>query len=229
MRPNDAYGREPAGPWTRGAASSENSAPDRRRPADQSTTTLLHQADAGDQAAWNALVERYNKLLWSVARGHRLGTADAADVVQTTWLRLVEHLGQIHDPERLASWLVTTARRECLRMLRRGRNEVVGAVDDIMPGIADDAEPLDAHLLTDERDATLWACFRQLSDRCRLLLRILMGTPPPAYADVAAALGVPIGSIGPTRGRCLERLRGLAAQAGLGPVELGTRPAGRWA
>lgn len=195
-----------------------------------STTALLRRADAGDQSAWHALVERYNKLLWSVARGHRLGTADAADVVQTTWLRLVEHLGQIHDPERLAAWLVTTSRRECLRLLRRGRGEVVGAVDDIVPGLADDdAEPLDAHLLTDERDALLWTCFRQLSDRCRLLLRILMATPPPAYADVAAALGVPIGSIGPTRGRCLERLRGIAAQAGLGPVEIGNRPAERWA
>jgi RNA polymerase sigma factor (sigma-70 family) len=229
MRPNDAYRRDPSGPWTRSAASAENAAPDRRRTAEPSTTTLLRRADAGDQVAWNALVDRYTKLLWSVARGHRLGTADAGDVVQTTWLRLVEHLGQINDPERLASWLVTTARRECLRLLRRGRNEVVGAVDDLVPGMADDAEPLDAHLLTDERDAMLWTCFRQLSERCRLLLRILMNTPPPAYADVAAALGVPIGSIGPTRGRCLERLRSLAGQAGLGPIELGGRPAERWA
>ena len=205
------------------------SRPERHPPSTAGLTELVLSAADGDQEAWDALVDRFAGLVWAVARGHRLSPADAADVSQTTWLRLVEHLGQIHDPERLASWLVTTARRECLRMLRRGRNEVVGAVDDIMPGIADDAEPLDAHLLADERDATLWACFRQLSDRCRLLLRILMGTPPPAYADVAAALGVPIGSIGPTRGRCLERLRGLAAQAGLGPVELGTRPAGRWA
>lgn len=183
---------------------------------------LLRRADAGDQAAWDVLVLRYTNLLWSVGRAHRLSSADAADVVQTTWLRLVENLGRIEDPERLPGWLATTARRECLRILRRSGREHVASGDDAALDVIDEqADPLDAKLIADERDAELWACFERLSERCRVLLRILMATPPPAYADVAAALGMPIGSIGPTRGRCLERLRGLAEQGALGPDALG--------
>jgi len=189
---------------------------------------LLRRAAAGDQAAWNALVDRYTRLLWSVARAHRLGPPDAADVVQTTWLRLVEHLGQIQDPERLPGWLVTTARRECLRALRRSGREVMGAADDIALDMADDhAEPLDAHLLTEERDIALWECFRQLPDRCQLLLRVLMASAPQSYAEVSAALGMPVGSIGPTRGRCLERLRALVIADSSIDVNLEARE--RWA
>lgn len=189
---------------------------------DVPTADLLRRADAGEQAAWDALVVRYTNLLWSVGRAHRLGAADAADVVQTTWLRLVENLGRIEDPERLPGWLATTARRECLRTLRRAGREPLGTGDDAALDVIDDhAEPLDAKLIADERDAALWACFERLSERCRVLLRILVATPPPAYADVAAALGMPIGSIGPTRGRCLERLRSLADEVALGPDALG--------
>lgn len=189
---------------------------------DVPTADLLRRADAGEQAAWDALVMRYTNLLWSVGRAHRLSAADAADVVQTTWLRLVEHLGRIEDPERLPGWLATTARRECLRTLRRAGREPLGTGDDAALDVIDDhAEPLDAKLIADERDAALWACFERLSERCRVLLRILVATPPPAYADVAAALGMPIGSIGPTRGRCLERLRSLADEVALGPDALG--------
>lgn len=192
------------------------------RMRDVPTADLLRRADAGEQAAWDALVVRYTNLLWSVGRAHRLGAADAADVVQTTWLRLVENLGRIEDPERLPGWLATTARRECLRTLRRAGREPLGTGDDAALDVIDDhAEPLDAKLIADERDAALWACFERLSERCRVLLRILVATPPPAYADVAAALGMPIGSIGPTRGRCLERLRSLADEVALGPDALG--------
>lgn len=179
-------------------------------------TDLLARADAGDQAAWNSIVDRYTNLLWSVGRAHRLDAADAGDVVQTTWLRLVENLGRIQDPERLPGWLVTTARRECLRVLRRSGREVVSAGDDAALDIVDELAPaLDARLLTEERDATLWRCFERLTERCQRLLRVLMAAEPPAYADVAEALGVPIGSIGPTRMRCIERLRQLAKEAGL--------------
>ncbi len=179
----------------------------------QSLTALVRSADAGDQQAWNALVDRFTSLLWSVGRAHRLSASDAADVVQTTWLRLLENLGRIDDPERLPGWLATTARRECLHLLRRSGREHVGFDDDAALDLADEqAQPLDARLLADERDAALWAGFARLSPRCQTLLRILMASPPPAYADVASSLGMPVGSIGPTRGRCLERLRRLSGE-----------------
>ncbi len=180
-----------------------------------SVTALLRAAEDGDVAAWNALVERFTNLLWSVARGHRLGAADAADVVQTTWLRLVENLGRIQDPERLPGWLATTARHECLRTLRRSGRELPTESDDTTLDLTDTAAPVDSRLITEERDAQLWLCFEALQPRCQRLLRVLLADPAPSYAEVSAALDLPIGSIGPTRGRCLERLRALAQERGL--------------
>lgn len=189
-----------------------------RAPAAQrsdSVADVVARAREGDQAAWNALVERYTALVWSVARAHRLNSSDAADVVQTTWLRLVENLGSVKDPERLAGWLVTTSKRECLRLLRKSGREVVGYLDDTAEDVADElAETVDAALLEDERDVALWRCFSNLSERCQRLLRVLMAAEPPAYVEVSEALGMPIGSIGPTRMRCLERLRQITSQAG---------------
>jgi RNA polymerase sigma factor (sigma-70 family) len=181
---------------------------------------LLTRANDGDQQAWNAIVDRYTNLLWSVARGHRLGTADAADVVQTTWLRLVEHLQEIREPDRLTAWLITTARRESLRLVGIARREDVGGADDLAANMPDERDgPVDAGLLLDERDALLWHCFSQLNERCQQILRALMASPPPSYAEVSSALELPVGSIGPTRGRCLDRLRELAAPAGLAPTD----------
>jgi len=182
---------------------------------DVSVTVLYRRAEAGDQAAWNALVDRYTKLLWSVARAHRLGDADSADVVQTTWMRLVEYFGRIQDPEALPGWLTTTARRECLRTLRRAGRVQFTDDDDIIDLVDEQCPPVDARLLTEERDVTLWRCFERLPARCQVLLRVLMATPSPDYATVSAALGMPTGSIGPTRGRCLHQLRKLAVGAGL--------------
>ncbi len=179
------------------------------------TTTLLETAARGDQAAWDTLVDRYASLLWAVARGHRLSDADAADVVQTTWLKLVENLGKIKDPDRLPGWLATTARHECLRLLRRAGRERP-ADDRDWPDEPAGHAGVDAALLLDERNATLWRALATLSEQCRQLLRVLMATPPPSYADVAAALDMPVGSIGPTRQRCLARLRERAGAAGLG-------------
>jgi RNA polymerase sigma factor (sigma-70 family) len=177
--------------------------------------SLLAAAAKGDQAAWDALVAEYVSLLWSIARGFRLGPADSADVVQMTWLRLVENLDRIVEPERLASWLSTTARRECLQLIRRAdrTREVSGG--EPRSELVDLAPPVDDRLLRDERDAALWQVFTQLSERCQELLRILMATPPPGYAEVAAALDMPIGSIGPTRQRCLNQLRELVPTDGL--------------
>jgi RNA polymerase sigma factor (sigma-70 family) len=165
---------------------------------------LVRRARDGEADAWAALTDLYTDLLWSLARGLRLSHADAADAVQTTWLRLVEHLDDIHDPERIGAWLATTMRRECLGTLRR-RARAVGSTDleDIPAG----SDPVDAALLQDERDAALWRAFTVLEPRCQLLLRTLMSDPPPSYAEAATALDMPIGSIGPTRRRCLEQLR----------------------
>src|SRR5256886_2669946 len=177
--------------------------PRRTRPAEMATGTLVRLASAGDESAWNALVDRFTRLLWSVPRAYRLDPTHAADVVQVTWLRLVEHLDRIQDPERLPGWLVTTARRECLRVLGRGRGEYVGSGWDEADQLPDEtAEPLDTKLLADERDAALWRCLRPLSERCQRLLRNLIATPPPTYVDGAMAVGIPVGRIGPTRGRC---------------------------
>jgi RNA polymerase sigma factor (sigma-70 family) len=170
-------------------------------------TVLLSSAARGDQVAWNALIDRYSSLLWSIARSHRLPDADAADAVQTTWLKLVENLGRITDPERLAGWLATTARRECLQVIRRTTRDRRAPGFEHMDELAGPSPPVDQAVLLDERDKALWRALATLSERCQRLLRVLMATPPPAYTEVAAALDMPIGSIGPTRRRCLGNLR----------------------
>jgi RNA polymerase sigma factor (sigma-70 family) len=176
---------------------------------------LLRRAAAGEQAAWDALVDRYTNLLWAVARGHRLSTEAAADVVQTCWLRLLENLGRINQPERLGAWLATTARHESLRQLRRsGKEEPAEHATLERPDPTSD--DLAAGVLLEERDAELWRALDRVGERCRELLRVLMADPPPSYEAVSAALDMPIGSIGPTRQRCLGKLRGLLGQVSAG-------------
>ena len=182
-----------------------------RSPDMSEVAELVAAAAEGDQVAWDELVDRFNGLVWSVARAHRLSPIDAADVVQTTWLRLVENLGRLQDPERVGAWLATTARRECLRILRFSGRQVP---TEELPETPVNAA-LDAALLVEERDRALWVAFGGLSERCQSLLRLLVADPPPSYDEVSAALDMPIGSIGPTRQRCLERLRGLAEGEGV--------------
>jgi RNA polymerase sigma factor (sigma-70 family) len=165
---------------------------------------LIKRIRAGERDAWPVLTRRYTNRLWAVGRGMRLRDDDAADAIQTTWLRLVSHLDDLREPDRVGSWLVTTMRRECLNTLTRRRRTVTG--EDI-ESVADPDPPLDNHLLRDERDVALWRALRRLGPKCGTLLRLLVADPPPAYAVVAAALDMPIGSIGPTRQRCLAKLR----------------------
>jgi RNA polymerase sigma factor (sigma-70 family) len=169
---------------------------------------LKHAAD-GSQEAWDELVNRYVTLLWSIGRAHRLDTADAADAVQTTWLRLLEHLDRIEEPERLVGWLATTMRRECLRILRHTGRERPHPPGVALFNTADPSEPVDAAMIRADRDAQLWQAFDQMPERCRRLLRILMTSPPPPYEAIAALLEIPVGTIGPTRQRCLKNLRKL--------------------
>jgi RNA polymerase sigma factor (sigma-70 family) len=177
-------------------------------------TRLLHAAKAGDQRAWDALVDRYSGLVWSIARAHRLSAADAADVSQTTWLLLAEHLDRITNPEAVGGWLATTARRESLRVLRVSARALPSGAGEFVPDRADAGE-LDSALLTSERNRMLWRAFGAIPERCQRLLRVLMADPPPSYQDVAQALEMPVGSIGPTRGRCLETLRAELARVGI--------------
>lgn len=181
---------------------------------DSTVAALVAAAAAGEQAAWDALVDRFTGLVWAVVRSYRLQSSDASDVFQTTWLRAVERLAALREPERIGGWLATTARREALLTLRRGKRE--RPTDDTSLDAADDAAPAPGEPLeSEERAATLWRCFEQGSQRCQQLLRVLLADPPLPYIDVAAALGMPVGSIGPTRRRCLEQLRSYVLQAGV--------------
>jgi RNA polymerase sigma factor (sigma-70 family) len=176
---------------------------------------LVRAASKGDQRAWEGLIGRFGGLVWSVARAHGLSRADAADVSQTAWLRLVEHLHRLRDPERVGTWLASTTRHEALRTLRLARRQLpVGDDAELDAGLERFGPPVDAPeagALAAERSDLLWRAFAALPPRCQTLLRVLMADPPPSYQQVAVAMDMPIGSIGPTRGRCLNRLRQLAA------------------
>jgi RNA polymerase sigma factor (sigma-70 family) len=166
---------------------------------------IVDRASAGNQAAWNEIVDRFSGLVWSTTRAHRLSAAEAADAAQSTWLRLVENLDRIEDPERLGAWLATTARRECLRIIRMGKREMPS--DEEWMFESDSGETIEGRLLARERDEALWAGFREIEERCQALLRLVCAPEPPTYEEVAAALDIPIGAIGPTRARCLDKLR----------------------
>ena len=186
------------------------------------TGKLVRGAADGDEVAWRGLVARFSNLVWAVARAHRLGNADAADVYQTTWLRLAEHIGRIEQPDRVGAWLATAARRECLQSLRMSaKSSPTDDMDrlDITPAVGNPTEEAVLAAETEREDAAraaaMWRAFERLSGRCRELLRILMASPPPSYAEVAAALGLPVGSIGPTRARCLRALRDQLVAGGI--------------
>jgi len=173
---------------------------------------LVRRAASGDKTAWAPLVERYNSLVWSIARSFRMSGEDASDVVQTTWLRLVEHLDRIKDPDAVGSWLATTARNECLAHLRRRGRQGISL--EVVPEVADSGAAPGEGVLARERDAELWEALNHISGPCQQLLRILASDPPPSYQEVGVALDMPIGSIGPTRARCLRKLRqSIAANA----------------
>jgi RNA polymerase sigma factor (sigma-70 family) len=182
-----------------------NGAHARQRRSGEDVARLVRSARFGDKRAWDALVEEFSGLVWAVARAHRLSADDAADVAQVTWLRLVGNLDGINQPERVGAWLATTARRECLRVLRVGSRDVLSDED---PPDRESADPGPGNaVVRAERNEVLWRCFRRLPQRDQSLLRLLLTDPRPPYEEIAAALDMPIGSIGPTRARALERLR----------------------
>jgi RNA polymerase sigma factor (sigma-70 family) len=173
--------------------------------------TLVRASAAGDENAWHELVHRYAYLVVSVTRQYRLSTVDAQDVSQTVWLRLVEHLADIREPRALASWIVTTAKHECLRQLRTGTRTV--PVDPLAGGELDRCDPAepDGELLAAERHQALRDGLAELAPQHRALLEMLAADPPPPYSEISQRLGIPVGSIGPTRRRILEKLRSTVA------------------
>ena len=182
---------------------------DRRARArgERPTEALVAAAAAGEPQAWRELIDRYAVLVRSVTRAHRLSDADADDVAQLTWLRAVEHIGRLRDPERFGAWVGTTARRECLRVLQ-GRKRVVPTCDEVRnPLFAAHVVDEDEIALAAERRTAVRQALTTLPDRQRQLLRMLHSEREPSYEDIGEKLGMPIGSIGPTRGRALERLR----------------------
>ncbi len=167
--------------------------------------TLLAAAASGDERAWDELLDRHGSMIWAIARAYRLSDADAADVTQATWTALLTHLDQLKDPARVGAWLATTARRECLRLLGQART-IVPYGDALPEPETDEPDPIDG-LEVDQRDGALWQSFHRLRDSDQALLRLLIADPAPSYDEVSAALGIPVGSIGPTRARALERLQ----------------------
>ena len=168
---------------------------------------LVVRASEGDRAAWEQLVERYVGLVWRVTRGFNLAESDRADVCQTTWLRLYEHIGRLDDPSRVGAWLATTARRECLRQIAfRKRVVLTHDGDDLEPREAPQPA-VDEDLLAAERARDVREAIRQLPSHWQELIHLLMADPPLPYAEISERLRLPIGSIGPTRGRCMDRLR----------------------
>ncbi|MGD9704328.1 MAG: RNA polymerase sigma factor [Acidimicrobiia bacterium] len=175
---------------------------------------LVVSANAGHQESWNRLVDTYAGLVWSVVRSHQLFGPEAADISQTVWLRCVEHLGRIREPEHLAAWLATTARHECFRVLRKnGRNVVVDEVPEIDADEYEESPGLSAAIAADDRRAVA-AALELVPERCRQLLRMLVTDPPLSYDEIGGVLDMPKGSIGPTRARCLAHLRRALEDAG---------------
>ena len=172
-----------------------------------SVSDLVAAALDGDHTSWDRLVERYTPLVLSFVRRHRLQGSDAEDVVQTVWLRLVEHLGGIRQPAALPGCIVTTARNECLHVIR-GQKQVspTDLADQGWPEGAGDPA-IDRDLLEAERHEALLIALAELPDRQRALLQLLIEDPPLPYEEISRRLGLPIGSIGPTRARALARIR----------------------
>jgi RNA polymerase sigma factor (sigma-70 family) len=183
---------------------------------------LVMRARNGEKEAWDALVDRYASLIWSICRRHGLGRADTEDVSQAVWLYLLGHLGNLHEPAALPGWLATTARRECVRVLRTGRPLAAGYVLDAETLPDSQVGLAEREVLAAERQAALREAFSDLPERGQRLLALLLEDPPVPYAEIGDRLGIPIGSIGPYRRRYLDKMRRHPAIAALAGTEAAT-------
>ena len=175
-----------------------------RKEREHEMTLIVDRARNGDQTAWNEIVRRFTPLVIAIGRAHGLSNVDILDASQFVWLRLVEHLDRLREPQALAGWIAVTARHECYSLSRTARRMATPlAVDHLATSFVDE-DVLDRL----EREE-VGRAFTRLSDRCRELLAVLVADQPLPYAQIAVALDMPIGSIGPTRARCLDQLRRL--------------------
>jgi RNA polymerase sigma factor (sigma-70 family) len=186
---------------------------------------LVEGAAAGEERAWALLVGRFDATIHGVARRYRLSRVDQDDVAQRTWLALVVHIGNIRESEALGGWLTTTAQRECLRLIESRRREIP-VEEPIVADQADGGSVEDEVAVGERRDALRGALDRAPAHE-RRLVRLLLDEPALSYEEVSAVLGIAKGSIGPTRGRCLERLRGDRRLAGVVGSSVPPRPARR--
>ena len=186
---------------------------------DSSVSALVARARDGDQPAWNEIVERYAPLVWSICNRYRLSRQDIDDIGQTVWLLLVEQLGNIRQPAALPGWLATTTQRECLRVLRAAsRYDSFGSSVDNQELPDQSAPMIEQEVIEAELHAALRTAFAGLPARCRQLLSMLLSDPPHSYAEISATVPIAIGSIGPQRARCLDKLRRSPALAALSDV-----------
>lgn len=191
---------------------------------DPTVTVLVTRAAGGDQSAWDEIVERYAPLVWSICRRYRLDRADTDDVAQNVWLRLVEQLSALREPAALPGWLATTTQRECLRVLRVNsqadrRNERLA--DEMMT--ASQSVEIEEEIIAAEWNRVLNQAFDELLPPCRELLSMLMQEPPVPYAEISRRLGIPVGGIGPSRARCLDKMRRSSPLAALLEAEQARR------
>jgi RNA polymerase sigma factor (sigma-70 family) len=194
---------------------------------DPSVVALVLRAAEGDQRAWDEIVERYAPLVYGICTRYRLASHDIEDVGQSVWLLLVEHLGQLREPAALPGWLATTTARECLRVVKAGsRSEWRETGEDDSLRFVDD-RAIDGEILMAERNAALHALFAELPAHCQQLLAMLISDPPHSYAMIHEALDIPLGSIGPQRARCLDRLRRSSAFIALREGETAGQDSGR--
>jgi RNA polymerase sigma factor (sigma-70 family) len=185
-------------------------------PGNSVAAELVSRATAGDKLAWDELVERYSPLIWSICRRYRLNDEDAKDVGQSVWLRLVSQLDKLRNPAALPGWLVTTTQRECARVLHRVRRiQQAGYVPDIENIPEEQSLTAEQEVLVAERHTALCQALADLPPAWQQLIVMLTTDPPVPYAEISARLGIAVGSIGPTRARCLAWLRHHPAIAAL--------------
>jgi RNA polymerase sigma factor (sigma-70 family) len=197
----------------------------RSRRDDPGAVALVTRASGGDQDAWHELVDRYAPLVYTICTRYRLSNHDIEDVGQNVWLLLVEQLGKLREPAALPGWIATTTARECLRVVTAAnKSERLGTGLDDSVLFVDDAA-IDEEILMAERNAALRAAFAELPSRCQQLLSMLVRDPPRSYSEIHAELGIPVGSIGAQRARCLDRLRRSSTLAALvgGDEKIDTR------
>ncbi len=176
-----------------------------RRPLASEAAEAFAAYRAGDRRRLGDLVDLLTPILWRVARNHCARREDAEEAVQNTWLRLVDHTGDIADPQAVLAWLLVTVRREAWHVAGRDRHTALGpdvGADEVAPGPGPEALAL-----LSERQRLLWGHVQNLPPHCQHLISVIAHAARPDYATIAENLGIPVGSIGPTRGRCLAKLK----------------------